>query len=86
MIVELDGTGNVVEIESGVIGIGSGGAFAECKCCCIGSKILNLIGAARALLDIEGMDAEAIARKAMNIAAEKCIYTNNNFVCEKVVW
>lgn len=32
LIVELDGSGNVVDIDSGVIGIGSGGAFAECKC------------------------------------------------------
>jgi len=31
LIIELDGSGNVVEIESGVIGIGSGGAFAECN-------------------------------------------------------
>ena len=36
LIIELDGSGNVVEIESGVIGIGSGGAFAECKFFCLG--------------------------------------------------
>jgi ATP-dependent protease HslVU (ClpYQ) peptidase subunit len=45
-----------------------------------------LIGAARALLDIEGYDAEKIALKAMQIAAEKCIYTNSNFVTEKITW
>ena len=84
LIVELDGTGNVVEIESGVIGIGSGGAFAECKDIYV--KKFNFVGAARALLDIEGYDAEKIAKKAMDIAAEKCIYTNNNFIWEKVVW
>eukprot|EP01016_Furgasonia_blochmanni_P031233 TRINITY_DN3230_c0_g1_i7.p4 TRINITY_DN3230_c0_g1~~TRINITY_DN3230_c0_g1_i7.p4 ORF type:complete len:128 (-),score=12.92 TRINITY_DN3230_c0_g1_i7:103-486(-) len=72
LIVELDGTGNVIEIDSGVIGIGSGGAFAEC--------------AARALLDIESISAEEIANKAMKIAAEKCIYTNSNFILEKIKW
>jgi len=85
LIVELDGSGNVVEIESGVLGIGSGGAFAECKKY-LRAIILTLLGAARALLDIEGYDAEKIAKKAMEIAAEKCIYTNNNFITEKVIW
>jgi ATP-dependent protease HslVU (ClpYQ), peptidase subunit len=37
-------------------------------------------------LDIEGYDAEKIARKAMEIAADKCIYTNNNFIMEKITW
>ena len=85
LIVELDGSGNVVEIESGVIGIGSGGAFAECKIL-FHPKLIFCLGAARALLDIEGFDAEKIAKKAMEIAAEKCIYTNNNFITEKIIW
>src|SRR5579863_10082497 len=50
----LTGTGDVLEPEEGLIGIGSGGAYA--------------LAAARALIDIEGMNAEAIARKAMGIA------------------
>ena len=62
----LTGTGDVIEPEDGVIGIGSGGAFAT--------------AAARALLDVDGMDAPAIGRKAMEIAGDMCIYTNKNFV------
>lgn len=63
----LTGTGDVLEPEAHVMGIGSGGNYA--------------LAAARALLDTE-LDAEAIARKAMGIAAEICVYTNNNFVVE----
>ncbi len=72
LIVEMDGSGNVVEIDDGVRGIGSGGLFAEC--------------AARALLDIEGVTAEEVGRKAMGIAADKCIYTSHTFVCHTVPW
>lgn len=43
-----------------------------------------LAAAAKALLDREDMDAEQIAHKAMSIAAEICVYTNNNFVTEVV--
>src|SRR5918997_1698059 len=50
----LTGNGDVLEPEDGLIGIGSGGSFA--------------LAAARALADVEGMDAEAVARKAMAIA------------------
>ena len=64
----LTGTGDVLEPEEGLIGIGSGGPYA--------------LSAARALLDIEGLDAEAIARKAMGIAADICIYTNRNITIE----
>jgi ATP-dependent HslUV protease subunit HslV len=64
----LSGTGDVLEPEDGLIGIGSGGAFA--------------LAAARALADRSDMDAEAIARKAMKIAADICIYTNNELVVE----
>ena len=64
----LTGTGDVLEPEEGLIGIGSGGPFA--------------LSAARALIDIDGLDAEAIARKAMGIAADICIYTNRNIALE----
>ncbi|HTK84265.1 MAG TPA: ATP-dependent protease subunit HslV [Patescibacteria group bacterium] len=65
----LSGTGDVVEPEDGIIGIGSGGNYA--------------LAAARALMD-QNMDAEAIARKAMAIAAQICVYTNHNIVVEKI--
>jgi ATP-dependent HslUV protease, peptidase subunit HslV len=64
----LTGNGDVLEPEDGLIGIGSGGTFA--------------LSAARALVDIDGMEAEAIARKAMKIAADICIYTNENLTVE----
>ncbi len=63
----LTGTGDVLEPENGVTAIGSGGNFA--------------LAAARALTDTD-MDAEAIARKAMKIAAEICVYTNGNLTVE----
>jgi ATP-dependent HslUV protease subunit HslV len=66
----LTGTGDVLEPEDGLIGIGSGGSFA--------------LSAARALVDVEGLDAEAIARKSMKIAADICIYTNESVVVEKL--
>ena len=65
----LTGTGDVLEPERSLIGIGSGGNFA--------------LAAARALIDTE-MDAEAIARKSMAIAAEICVYTNNNVIVESL--
>ena len=63
----LTGTGDVLEPEHDVMGIGSGGMYA--------------LAAARALID-GPLDAEAIARKAMAIAAEICVYTNTNLVLE----
>src|SRR5215470_5412160 len=63
------GTGDVLEPEGGVMGIGSGGNYA--------------LAAARALLD-ESLGAEAIARKAMGIAAEICVYTNTSLVIESL--
>lgn len=66
----LSGTGDVLEPEGGIIAIGSGGNYA--------------LSAARALVDIDGLDAEAIARKSMKIAAEICVYTNGNLVIEKL--
>ncbi len=66
----LSGTGDVVEPEDGIIGIGSGGNYA--------------LAAARALRDQENLDAEAIATKALAIAADICVYTNHNLVIEKL--
>jgi ATP-dependent HslUV protease subunit HslV len=66
----VSGTGDVLEPEDGLIGIGSGGNFA--------------LAAARALVDHPGMDAEAVARRAMQIAAGICVYTNTNVVLEKL--
>jgi ATP-dependent HslUV protease, peptidase subunit HslV len=63
----LTGTGDVLEPENGVMGIGSGGNYA--------------LAAARALLDTE-MDAESIVRKAMAIAADICVYTNRSITVE----
>ncbi|HUO93440.1 MAG TPA: ATP-dependent protease subunit HslV [Rhizomicrobium sp.] len=65
----LSGTGDVVEPEDGVAGIGSGGPFA--------------LAAARALLPLD-LPAEEIARRAMKIAADICIYTNDNLVIESI--
>jgi ATP-dependent HslUV protease subunit HslV len=64
------GTGDVLEPEDGLIGIGSGGNFA--------------LAAARALTDRDDMDAEAIARRAMEIAAGICVYTNDRILIEKL--
>jgi len=63
------GAGDVLEPEHGVAAIGSGGQFA--------------LAAARALMDTD-LDAEAIARRAMAIAAEICVFTNNNLVVEQL--
>ena len=64
----LSGTGDVLEPEDGLIGIGSGGSYA--------------LAAARALVDRDDMDAEGIARKAMAIAGDICIYTNHSVTLE----
>lgn len=64
----LTGTGDVLEPDDGLIGIGSGGNYA--------------LAAARALIDRKDMDAEAVARRAMAIAAEICVYTNTNVIVE----
>jgi len=66
----LTGTGDVLEPDTGLIGIGSGGPYA--------------LAAAQALIDLEGLDAEAIARKAMDIAASICVYTNTNLTIESL--
>jgi ATP-dependent HslUV protease subunit HslV len=65
----LSGTGDVMEPDDGLIGIGSGGPFA--------------LAAARALLD-SNMSAEEIARRAMEIAAGICVFTNTNVTTESL--
>ncbi len=64
----ISGSGDVIEPESGVAAIGSGGTYA--------------LAAARALMAHSGLNAAQIAREAMNIAAEICIYTNQQIVVE----
>ncbi|WP_203071359.1 ATP-dependent protease subunit HslV [Falsiroseomonas ponticola] len=66
----LTGQGDVLEPEDAVIGIGSGGNYA--------------LAAARALLTVEGVPAEEVARRAMKIAADICVYTNGNIVLETI--
>ncbi len=66
----LTGNGDVLEPADGLIGIGSGGNYA--------------LSAARALIDQESLSAEDIARRAMAVAAEICVYTNTNVVVEKL--
>jgi ATP-dependent HslUV protease subunit HslV len=65
----LTGTGDVLEPEHNVMGIGSGGNYA--------------LAAARALLDSD-MDAEQIVRQSLDIAAEICVYTNRNLTIESL--
>jgi ATP-dependent HslUV protease subunit HslV len=64
----ISGNGDVIEPEHGLIAIGSGGPFAQ--------------AAAMALLENTDLDAESIARKALGIAADICIYTNSNLTIE----
>jgi ATP-dependent HslUV protease subunit HslV len=66
----LSGTGDLIEPDDGVIGIGSGGPFA--------------MAAARALVRHADLDAKAIVLHAMGIAAEICIYTNDRLVVEEL--
>ena len=65
----LSGTGDVLEPDDGLIGIGSGGGYA--------------LAAARALID-QPLDAEAIARRALTIAAGICVYTNDKVTLESL--
>ena len=67
-IFTVTGVGDVLEPEHGVAAVGSGGNFA--------------LSAARALIEETDLDSEAIARKAMKIAAEVCVYTNGNLTVE----
>ena len=65
----ISGTGDVLEPEGGIIGIGSGGNYA--------------LAAAKVLIDSK-MSAEEIAKKSIKVASEICVYTNNNITLEKI--
>ena len=69
-ILEITGTGDVVEPDHGVIAIGSGGAYAQ--------------AAARAYLDASSLGAREIAERSLQIAADICIYTNSEIVVEEL--
>ncbi len=66
----ISGTGEVMEPDDGIIGIGSGGNYA--------------MAAAKALYDVKGLSLEEIAQKAMKIAGDIDVYTNHNVIIEKV--
>src|ERR687894_2011494 len=66
----LSGTGDLIEPDDGIIGIGSGGAFAQ--------------AAAKALVRHSALEARAIAEQSMHIASEICIYTNNTITVEEL--
>ena len=66
----ISGTGDVIETDDGILGIGSGGAYA--------------ISAAKALIKNTDFDAEKIAMESLNIAADVCVYTNHNIILEKI--
>jgi ATP-dependent HslUV protease subunit HslV len=66
----ISGTGDVVESDDNILGIGSGGPYA--------------IAAARAMVRHGDLDAATIAREAMKIAAELCIYTNDSILIEEL--
>ena len=65
----ISGTGDVLEPEDGIIGIGSGGNYA--------------LAAAKVLMETN-LSAEEVARKAIKIASDICVFTNNNITVEKV--
>ena len=66
----LSGTGDLIEPDDGIIGIGSGGGFAQ--------------AAAKALVRHSDLDARAIAEHAMKIASEICVYTNSQLTIEEL--
>ena len=66
----ISGTGEVIEPDGGVLAIGSGGNYA--------------LAAARALYQNTDMSAQEIAEKALHIAAEICVFTNDNIIVETV--
>lgn len=69
-VLTITGVGDVLEPDDGLIGIGSGGAYA--------------LAAARALQPLDDMDAETIARRSLEIAAGICVYTNTSIVLESL--
>jgi ATP-dependent HslUV protease subunit HslV len=66
----LSGTGDVIEADKGILAIGSGGPYAQ--------------SAALALVDHSDLDAEAICRVSMEIAANICVFTNNSIIVETI--
>ena len=66
----ISGNGDVIEPDHDVVAIGSGGPFAQ--------------AAARALIENTELDARSIVERALNIAADICIYTNRNLVIEEL--
>ncbi len=69
-ILIISGTGDVIEPDDGIAAIGSGGPYA--------------LAASRALVDNTELNAEEIVNQGMQIAAQICVYTNNNIVTEKI--
>ena len=65
----VSGTGDVLEPEDGIIGIGSGGNYA--------------LAAAKVLIDSK-LTAEEIAKKSIEVASEICVFTNKNISIEKI--
>ena len=65
----ISGTGDVLEPEDGIIGIGSGGNYA--------------LAAAKVLIETD-LKAEEVARKAIKVASDICVFTNNNVTVEKI--
>jgi ATP-dependent HslUV protease subunit HslV len=66
----ISGSGDVIEPDDGILAIGSGGIYA--------------LAAARALIRHSGLPAEEIARESMRVASEICVYTNDQWVVEKL--
>jgi len=66
----VNGNGDVIEQEDGILAIGSGGLYAY--------------SCAKGLIDIEGLSAKDIALKSMKVASDMCVYTNDNFVVEEL--
>ena len=66
----MSGTGDVIESEDGILAIGSGGPYAN--------------SAAKALIKNTSMSAKDVALESLKIAAEICIYTNQNIVSEEI--
>ena len=62
----MDGSGNCIEVEGGVVATGSGGLYAH--------------SAAVGMLDDERLSAEEICHRAMKIAGDVCVYTNHNTI------
>ena len=69
-VLVLTGTGDVIEPDDGIVGIGSGGPYAQ--------------AAAQALIQNTGLSAREVAEKSMIIAAKMCVYTNDQLIIEEV--